>query len=113
MDTPGDNERSLDEKLQLYRQALQEEYELAQTADPDALEAIRTTATTKLLGAVPEAVERVIHLMSHAEKDTTQLNAAKFILANALGSGVSEGTADPLANLIKQLTATPAGPTSE
>ena len=98
----SNDDLSLDQQLQLYRKALEQEYGLSENATPDDLDKIRSATQQKLLRAVPEAVERIIALMTYAEKDTTQLSAAKFIIANGLG-GTGEGD-DPLSNLIKQLT---------
>lgn len=96
---------NLHEKLKQYQLAYEQEYGLAQAATDSDLETIRNNTAAKLLQAVPMAVERILYLLEHADKDTTQLSAAKFILANALGKEAIGDTTDPLTNLLKELTA--------
>jgi hypothetical protein len=96
----------INEKLQQYQKAMEQEFELASKATDQDLETIRNNTAAKLLQAVPNAVERILYLLEHAEKDTTQLNAAKFIIANALGKEAIGDTTDPLTNLLRELTKT-------
>lgn len=99
------NESELQKKLAQYKLAMQQEYELADKASPEDLEQIRNNAASAFLGAVPKAVQHILYLMEHAEKDTTQLTAARFVIQTALAKdGVAE-TGDVLTNLIKQLAA--------
>lgn len=97
-------DNDLDAQLQAYRKALEEEYDAAESGTPNDLEKIRVTTASKLLTAVPAAVERIVYLLEHAEKDSTQLAAAKFIIANGLGEGAIGDTTDPLEALLKKLT---------
>jgi hypothetical protein len=95
----------MNEKLQQYQKAIEQEFALAQSATDLDLETIKNNTASKLLQAVPNAVERILYLLEHAEKDTTQLSAAKFIIANALGKEAIGDTTDPLTNLLKELQA--------
>jgi hypothetical protein len=109
MDTPdADNGAPLDERLKQYHDAIAQEFELAQDASLDDLKDIRKNAAESFLAAVPKAVKRILYLMEHAEKDTTQLNAAKYVVSSALAKeGIGEA-GDPLAQLLKELQANDA-----
>jgi hypothetical protein len=99
--TPG---APLDDRLKQYHEAIKSEFELAsKAAQSGNLDEIREAAATQFLNAVPRAVERILYLMDHAEKDATQLVAAKFVVQSALEkNGVGEA-GDPLTQLLKEL----------
>lgn len=101
----ADTDDVLQKKLAQYRLAFQQEYELADNATPEELEKIRSNAASAFLKAVPRAVQHILYLCEHAEKDTTQLSAAKFIVQSAFAKDGAAENGDSFTNLLKQLTA--------
>lgn len=89
----------MEEDLKSYRESLEEEYDAARNID---LDTVRTATASKLLTAVPRAVEHILYLAEHAEKDTTQLAACKFIIDRAFDSKV--GDDDALTKLLEEIT---------
>jgi len=103
MPTQDDKGAPLDARLKQYHDAIASEFELAKNPTPDNIDKIRENAATQFLMAVPKAVERILYLSEHAEKDTTQLAASKFIVASALTKdGIGEA-GDPLLQLLNEL----------
>jgi hypothetical protein len=104
-DTP-DNGAPLDARLKQYHDAIQQEYQLAESAATSGnLDDIREKTATQFLSAVPRAVERILYLMDHAEKDTTQLAASKFVVQSALAKEGLGEAGDPLVQLLNELKA--------
>lgn len=89
----------MQDDLSAYRKSLEQEFDAAANID---LDTIRSTTAAKLLAAVPKAVEHILYLAEHAEKDTTQLAACKFIIDRAFNEKTGDG--DALTKLLEELT---------
>jgi hypothetical protein len=99
-----DAESSLQKQLQDYRAAIEAEFEFSQK-HMEGLDRENIAEKTKemLTHAVPIAVSKLVHLVEYAERDSTQLAAARYILDYALGKGKLEGPDDPLKDLINSI----------
>ena len=106
---PFADEPSLQAELAKYRKAYEEEWERANLVAPGNVgeldtKALREQTQALLLQAVPSAVERIIAIMEHSDKDGVQLSAAKFILDTVLGKNSALKVADdPLDALLAKL----------
>lgn len=89
------------EELKQYREAYEQEF-----AEPDVT-ALKLKTKKLLVEAVPAAVNRLIFLIDHAEKDSTQLAAAKYVVDAVLGKGGGANLVgdDPLEALLQRLAA--------
>lgn len=105
-------------KLKEYQSALEAEYAAFQKAEQDKSEGKLDAATVyaqaeqKLLAAVDQATDQVIHLLTFAEKDATQFAVAKYIIDAAKVKGGPEAK-DPMQELLDKLTANDATAHSE
>lgn len=102
-----DNEKSLQARLAEYQKAIEAEFEISDKHG-EGLNVTNIAEQTRemLTRAVPVAVSRLIHLVEHADKETTQLSAAKYVLDAALGKGKIPGVDDPMTDLLKQIANT-------
>jgi hypothetical protein len=91
----------LAQAIQAHHKAVQEEFELISSENPEAL---REHGRKKFAEAYSKAINRVISLIDHAEKDTTALQAARFVIQEVHAAASDEDS--PLNTLIKELTAT-------
>jgi hypothetical protein len=100
---------SLQAQLAKYRQAIEQEFVISENHQ-EGLDTASITEKTKemLTHAVPIAVQQIVHLVQFAEKETTQLSAAKYVLDYALGKGKLDSPDDPIADLIKQMGNVPS-----
>jgi NAD(P)H-hydrate repair Nnr-like enzyme with NAD(P)H-hydrate epimerase domain len=98
------DESSLQKQLQEYRAAIESEFELNEK-HKEGLNRENIAEKTKemLTHAVPIAVSKLVYLVEYADKDTTQLSAAKYIIDYALGKGKLESPDDPLKDLITSI----------
>jgi hypothetical protein len=98
----GGNGAPLDERLKQYHEAIESEFKLATDPTPQDLTTIRKNAAEAFLAAVPQAVKRILYLMEHADKESIQFGASKFVVQQALSSDTTD-SADPLTQLLKEL----------
>lgn len=106
-DVPDEN--SLQAQLAKYKTAIQQEFVISENHQ-EGLDTASITEKTKemLTHAVPVAVQQIVYLVQYADKETTQLAAAKYVLDYALGKGKLDSPDDPIADLIKQMGAAPS-----
>lgn len=99
------------EKLRKYQESLESEYSRINSdsndgSPPLVAEEVIAKAEQKLLGAVDQAAETIVHLVEHADKDSTKFAVARYILDSAKNHPEAKG--DPMDALLKKLTATVA-----
>lgn len=97
------------EQLQMYKQALEEEYAEQGAKAPNidgTAEEIIVQSAELILAATPKAFLRIVYLVDHAESESVQLSAAKYIAAMAQLYAAKEGgqNSDPVQKLIDSLT---------
>lgn len=100
-DVPNAPAEELDElaqMVQLHRKAVEEEFNLLNSEDPEALKAVGRKVFAE---AYSKAVNRVVSLIDHAEKDTTALQAARFVIQEVHAAASEEDS--PLNKLINEL----------
>lgn len=110
MSNPSDKPKTveaLQEQLAAYQRALEEEFTLKNNDEGEStnLDKISESARAMLIRRVPSAVGTIEFLESHAVSETVRLQAAKFIIENALGKGSMGKPVDPIANLLDKLKA--------
>ena len=86
----------LAKKVQEYKKAVESEYR--EERDPSEL---AKNARKDFVQLLPKVAEVVGHLLFHAEKETTQLNAAKFVWT--VCASEYDGAEDPLKKLFEEL----------
>jgi hypothetical protein len=99
------DEKSLQEQLTSYKAAIEAEFQLSEQHQEGLDRASIGEKTRDMLTrAVPIAVSRLVYLVEHGDKETTQLSAAKYIIDYGLGKSKLENPDDPLSDLLKSLT---------
>lgn len=96
-----DVERTEQDELHLYRQALQQEF-----LDKSAVGSQRKTAKeTKehINSLIPEALEGLRRLIKFADRDATKLRACTWVLENALSLKGIANTDDPLVEIFEEM----------
>lgn len=98
------NNESLQKQLAAYKAAVEAEFELGEQ-HKEGVDRVQIADKTKemLTHAVPIAVAKLVHLVNFADKETTQLSAAKYIIDYALGKGKLEAPDDPIKDLINSI----------
>lgn len=101
-DDPSDtSDPKLADELRAYKEAYEQEF-----AEPDII-SLKHKTQKLLVEAVPAAVNRLIYLIDHAEKDSTQLAASKYVIDAVLGKGGGAAMVaeDPVEALLQKLAA--------
>jgi hypothetical protein len=96
---------TLQEKLRAYHKSFQEEFAKPANEINEDSEAIANKAKEVLIKCIPDAAATLAYLCNFAESATIRLQAAKYIMDNGLGKTGFATPADPLEELVKQLTA--------
>ena len=102
------------EKLRNFQEALESEHKAISNEATDGepllvAEQVIARAEQKLLKAVDTAVDTIVLLAEHADKDSTRFAVCRYILDGAKKH--PEAAGDPMDALLKKLTATPADAT--
>jgi hypothetical protein len=98
------NQESLQKQLAAYKAAVEQEFVLTEQHQEGLdYSSINEKTRDMLTHAVPIAVAKLVHLVNFADKETTQLSAAKYIIDYALGKGKLEAPDDPIKDLMISL----------
>lgn len=89
--------------LQRHHKAIEEEFENLDLKSDDSPDIIRQKCRTFAIGNLETALKTIAGLVTAAEKETTQLAAAKAVISIAQGT-TQKDDSDPLAELYKQIT---------
>lgn len=101
----NDGDKSLQQQLQEYKQALREEWEADQPKNSEEdVEKITERARNLLVSITPDAASTLKYLANHAVSEQVRMSASRYILDNALGKTGAFTPEDPLAKLVDELT---------
>jgi len=96
-------DESLQEKLNQYSLALQQEYETKTEVAPENIEEYTRDFFKK---NIHMAAAQIVWLAGNASKESTKLNAAKYVVEAALAEGRADG--DPIKELLRSLQNSPS-----
>jgi hypothetical protein len=105
-DPPASHEPNFAE-LHAYKKALESELREAEISSEDSPDEIKVKARKIAIQHLPMALQKIADLVTSAEKENTQLAAAKAIYSIAT-EGLSIDEKDPLKQLFHELTKTDA-----
>lgn len=89
---PQEPEKTLQEELKEWRQALQEEYETGDKAVEIATAEVKIKAREMMNKGVPTGILGILYLAEHAESESVKLSASKYLADYGLGkNGAFEG----------------------
>jgi hypothetical protein len=99
------NEARLQDQLQNYQRALEQEWEDGVKYSDGTLTPLEIRTKTKeiLTQGVPKAVASLVYLAQHGKNETVQLNAAKYIIDKAIGKELDGIVGNPLEALLSTL----------
>ena len=101
-------EEKLQEELNKYAQALAQEFEAQVVEAPENCEEYTRDFFKKNL---PAAAAQIVFLSNNAYSESVKLNAAKFVVTEALANTKQDG--DPVKQFLKQLSNVPTAKISE
>jgi len=101
-------EEKLQEELNKYAQALAQEFEAQVVEAPENCEEYTRDFFKKNL---PAAAAQIVFLSNNAYSESVKLNAAKFVVIEALANTKQDG--DPVKQFLKQLSNVPTAKISE
>lgn len=98
---PQLTEKSLQEKLNAYRKAHEQEFKLAASAEEEVIKATEDFFKKQ----TPDAAAQIVWLAHNAESETVQANMCKFIIQ--MGTQDAKRDGDPIKELLADLKKKP------